>query len=99
MSNYSQSAGNHSTVHNDLRLQIQRRNRKHAADSREIAHELLQRMAAFLVIDKRLNGDPGSYQHWSTSQNVRVGVNDRRPLHWKIRNDVTRMLLRTLRGR
>src|SRR5438132_784856 len=73
--------------------------RELAADSREIAQELLQRMAAFQVIDKRLNGDPGSYEHWSTSQNVRVGVNDRRLLHWNIRNDVMRMLLPTLRGR
>ena len=55
---------------------LKRRNNDIPGDGGEVVKKLLQRMAAFDVIDERLHGHACADKHRGSAQNVGIRVND-----------------------
>src|SRR5258706_917540 len=85
--NWSRSArGTHSSSSTRIGDQVlfrllERRDRQLPRNGWEVVEKLLQRVAAFQVVDQGLHRDSRADEYWRTTQNLGVRVNDGRRFH------------------
>jgi len=56
--------------------QFEGSNRLLSADSGKVFEEFVETLACFKVVDETLDRHPGAREHWSTTEDVRVRLND-----------------------